>query len=485
MAKSMFSSSMYDVQQDEIDQANESAYKTAQLGGYGAYSQLMGQAGAGLGRGLRGMMGGQSIAAAKQGKIDELMKKYPKPETRQDFMNIADEFRKAGLMQEYQVAFERANSIEAPKEVKAVKRERVEQDGVWYWADTGKPILDQSSIPTKPDKDKTPQQQADAIIFKSMMAENPNDPTAAAKKFSKHMKGAKAEKPTHLKIGDDHYWITGPQAGQTVADSLKIDRDAKPGALVPKGQYADRMNVASFGAECNWQKGDLACFERTFAIASTLQDNEALKANQKAVVAYSVAAGERTAKLRGQLNETYQQKAWLDNGVQTGWGSDTFMGIKRALGIDVSTQEAFLASTRQGNLADLSLMSGAVSDKDIEVVQQANTRLGNSIEGNLMIIKVKQLYIKNHLKQEAHISRWLKDHKNASYVELQIEQEEWANRNPLGLATKDEFKEFRTGRYTTMSTADSNAQAVSDVKNKYTSRAAEMLTGLEATYGGQ
>ena len=161
------------------------------------------------------------------------------------------------------------------------------------------------------------------------------------------------------------------------------------------------------------------------------------------------------------------------------------MGIKRALGIDVSTQEAFLASTRQGNLADLSLMSGAVSDKDIEVVQQANTRLGNSIEGNLMIIKVKQLYIKNYLKQEAHISRWLKDHKNASYVELQIEQEEWANRNPLGLATKDEFKEFRTGRYTTMSTADSNAQAVSDVKNKYTSRAAEMLTGLEATYGGQ
>jgi len=113
----------------------------------------------------------------------------------------------------------------------------------------------------------------------------------------------------------------------------------------------------------------------------------------------------------------------------------------------------------------LSAMSGAVSDKDIEVVQQANAQLGNSVEGNLMILKVKKLFLKNAQAQERYIQTFIENNPEVTMSGINIKKEEWRQSNPIGLATKDEFKSFRTGKYDQATGVDKKANLLQDAKD--------------------
>jgi len=247
---------------------------------------------------------------------------------------------------------------------------------------------------------------------------------------------------------------------------LKLANDMKDSSTSDTmSTHAKRMDVASKGVGCNWRMDGKDCYQKTQRAAAKLQGDEGYKANEKAKVDLSTESGDLLSTYSKQLANINQQASWLDEGVRTGWATNTFLGINRALGMDVASEEAFLASTRQGNLEDLSAMSGAVSDKDIEVVQQANAQLGNSVEGNLMILKVKKLFLKNAQAQERYIQTFIENNPEVTMSGINIKKEEWRQSNPIGLATKDEFKSFRTGKYDQATGVDKKANLLQDAKD--------------------
>jgi hypothetical protein len=110
MAQSMFGS-MYDAKKSGMDDLRDSAYKTGSLGGRGAIIEAATLGGGMLGRGASRAFGGLPQAEAKQAKIQELMQLHPNPESYEDFMAVANDLKNAGLMAEYEKAFEMAQKL--------------------------------------------------------------------------------------------------------------------------------------------------------------------------------------------------------------------------------------------------------------------------------------------------------------------------------------------------------------------------------------
>jgi hypothetical protein len=258
-----------------------------------------------------------------------------------------------------------------------------------------------------------------------------------------------------------------PEAGTEYKEQMLpfLKERAKGAGQNTMSTHAKRMDVAARGVGCDLRTDGKDCYAKTQRAAAKLQADEGYKANEKAKVTYAEAAGERLTSTNKSLSNIRQQEAWLNEGVKTGWASDTFLGLNRALGIKVSDEEAFLATTRQGNLEDLTAMSGAVSDKDIEVVEQANTQLGNSVEGNLMILKVKKAALKNVQQQERDTTKWMMENPSATMADVNNYKEEWRQAHPIGLASKDEFSAFRSGKYVPTKVQDSAANKLQDAKD--------------------
>jgi len=110
MAQSMFGS-VYDARQEDMDASRKAAYDAAALGGYKTMAAVAGEAGGMLGQGIGRAFGALPQAEAKQAKIQELMQLHPNPESYEDFMAVANDLKNAGLMAEYEKAFEMAQEL--------------------------------------------------------------------------------------------------------------------------------------------------------------------------------------------------------------------------------------------------------------------------------------------------------------------------------------------------------------------------------------
>ena len=97
MAESMFGN-MYGARQKDLEASRSAAVDAASLGGYKTMAAVAGEMGGMLGQGVSSAFGALPPEQAKQAKIDEMMQRFPKPESYEDYMELSSEFMGAGIL---------------------------------------------------------------------------------------------------------------------------------------------------------------------------------------------------------------------------------------------------------------------------------------------------------------------------------------------------------------------------------------------------
>lgn len=259
-----------------------------------------------------------------------------------------------------------------------------------------------------------------------------------------------------------------------------MDMHGAPGDQYTKIQN-DARAIAQYELSCDYNNPE--CAKKAAEILQSRKrpspsetfGTEYSKESAKNLAQWDSEQEEEEKVRNAALGNIKQQRYLIQEGINQGFFADWKTLASEILGMDVTSEQAFLATIRRDNLNDLQAMSGSVSDKDIELVQQASLRSTNSREGNIMILKIKEAFLQNQAQQAKAVEMWRDSNPNATYRDMRKFKRDWAQNNPVGLATRSEFQEFRTGKYTESTEQASHADSVD--------AAMERFNELELQYG--
>ena len=376
MAEQFSMPSMFDTRYAMDRQMELDAQKAGQVGGggkrYGMYynSSLLGDRDNASLMSLTGMMGGQGDPRIqKQNAIDTIKQQFPSPETAEDFKAISNALNAQGLYEEADRAMSMANDITASTPV----RTKTLQNGIYYYDDTGLPVVTGATQ----DYDSDPKKAAFQIYTQSQPFKDSTTKGADVLAWNKDWD----DKNPSGSGGDDY-------ASKITGIMASINGDTTIGGDLYDPQFPNGRKFTRLEAETKFEENKRETSEQKIDVQTQLSNFEF--ANETVISAS--ADSQQSYKDLESFNNILQA---YDQGATTGKLQSSLLsakGILRTLGYtgdinDIMSQEVLLAEFEKLALGRMQFLSGSASDNDIKFVKGGGPSFDKSPEANMLLIQ--------------------------------------------------------------------------------------------------
>lgn len=232
-------------------------------------------------------------------------------------------------------------------------------------------------------------------------------------------------------------------ANKTVELANDVRASMPTNASEQRSTYESAMDTAAQFVQCaidsgGWEKSDSKCKAEVFKQYNIMKRGDEL-GNMSAKVHLESIIGktDELSEIANTASSTLQtlgiMDSLLNSGVKTGFSEKWLMGSKQLLdsiGFDtgVAGTEAFNALAHQKALDQLTRLSGAASDKDIDFITAGGPELGKTVESNKLLIDYQRHLARKSVELSKYMSDWAEANPAATSWEFESKQREWANR---------------------------------------------------------
>ena len=436
--------SMFDTRQAMDRQMQEDAHKAgmAAWGGkrYGMYynSSLLGDQDIARKRSVLGMFGlGGDPRMQQQQALDEIMAKFPNPQTPEDFIEIANALGGVGLHSYAEAAMDMANETRSSMPAKSnAWKEYTEMtsnptpEGFQIWYDKYKVTGDSKPtsyqeyalttdnpttqgyaehLANKGDKDE-PNYILDDFIqtsYDTLLEENPNMDKKDLLNQA-HVAGQKLfdEYETNLEIArSSGNFLDEIHTLQNITNPETIKGGSLYDAKNPNGRTYTEVEAVE-QAKQNVRLG-----------ADQVYDQLIDEHNLTQTSAYHTTSTESADTAKTNLRDLNEMLQLLEMGAKTGWNQefkDTWRQMFQSFGFtteDLAVNEVLRTKMKKLALDRLSALKGAASDKDIEFVEAAGAQMNKSELANKVILEIAQVYAQDEIDLYYQMNGWLDKYK--------------------------------------------------------------------------
>jgi len=427
--------------------------------------------------GVAGMLGGEpDPRIGKQQALDEIMQRFPDPQTPEDFVEIANALQGIGLYTEANKAREMANevrtSMPGPDEIIIKEIKTTDTDGtpvtktVRFNKTKGVIVEVLSVAPTWEPAEPT----EETFTYKSFPGTNAQG-QRVDEMWKINSKGERVEKmSTQLKdkpvtekeltLEEQVYeanlapYVASAKANIQSATSTtgilsEEDMNAQARAQgmrdytevqnLAKNQTDGTtfmQNVAFYKGVKNADGSDMYSTSQAIALATSLDHKTVSEEDQIAQNAAvleeekSMTALELTANDNVRLNS--QMLSLLDS-IETGAWEDVKFRAARWLGFDddLASREMFFSLATAKVMEYTQMTKGAISDAEMQLFQSAAVSMGKTTEGNRMLLMFAQAGAEATKRVAQHMRTWKLEQKangqKFDYTQFINERERYRN----------------------------------------------------------
>jgi len=475
--------SMFDTRHAMDRQMQEDAHKAgmAAWGGkrYGMYynSSLLGDQDIARKRSIGGMFGiGGDPRMQQQQALDEIMARFPNPQTPEDFVEISNALGGAGLHSYAEAAMDMANetrtSMPGPDEIIIKEIKTTDTNGtpvtktVRFNKTKGVIVEELSIAPTwQPDKPteeiytyetfNTTNEQGQRVVEKwkinskgqrvEKMSTQLKDKPVAEKELTQDEEIYEANLAPYVSLAKANIQSATSTTGilseeamnsqaraQGIRDYSKVQNLAKnqtDGTTFTK-------NVDFFLAQEDTSGTKLYTLKQAIAQATSLDHKTVSEEDQIAQNAAvleeekSMTALELTANDNVRLNS--QMLSLLDS-IETGAWEDVKFRAARWLGFDddLASREMFFSLATAKVMEYTQMTKGAISDAEMALFQSAAVSMGKTTEGNRMLLMFAQAGAEATKRVAQHMRTWKLEQKangqKFNYTQFINERERYRN----------------------------------------------------------
>jgi len=475
--------SMFDTRHAMDRQMQEDAHKAgmAAWGGkrYGMYynSSLLGDQDIARKRSIGGMFGiGGDPRMQQQQALDEIMARFPNPQTPEDFVEISNALGGAGLHSYAEAAMDMANetrtSMPGPDEIIIKEIKTTDTNGtpvtktVRFNKTKGVIVEELSIAPTwQPDKPteeiytyetfNTTNEQGQRVVEKwkinskgqrvEKMSTQLKDKPVAEKELTQDEEIYEANLAPYVSLAKANIQSATSTTGilseeamnsqaraQGIRDYSKVQNLAKnqtDGTTFTK-------NVDFFLAQEDTSGTKLYTLKQAIAQATSLDHKTVSEEDQIAQNAAvleeekSMTALELTANDNVRLNS--QMLSLLDS-IETGAWEDVKFRAARWLGFDddLASREMFFSLATAKVMEYTQMTKGAISDAEMQLFQSAAVSMGKTTEGNRMLLMFAQAGAEATKRVAQHMRTWKLEQKangqKFNYTQFINERERYRN----------------------------------------------------------
>ena len=475
--------SMFDTRYAMDRQMQEDAHKAgmAAWGGkrYGMYynSSLLGDQDIARKRSIGGMFGiGGDPRMQQQQALDEIMARFPNPQTPEDFVEISNALGGAGLHSYAEAAMDMANetrtSMPGPDEIIIKEIKTTDTNGtpvtktVRFNKTKGVIVEELSIAPTwQPDKPteeiytyetfNTTNEQGQRVVEKwkinskgervEKMSTQLKDKPVAEKELTQDEEIYEANLAPYVSLAKANIQSATSTTGilseeamnsqaraQGIRDYSKVQNLAKnqtDGTTFTK-------NVDFFLAQEDTSGTKLYTLKQAIAQATSLDHKTVSEEDQIAQNAAvleeekSMTALELTANDNVRLNS--QMLSLLDS-IETGAWEDVKFRAARWLGFDddLASREMFFSLATAKVMEYTQMTKGAISDAEMQLFQSAAVSMGKTTEGNRMLLMFAQAGAEATKRVAQHMRTWKLEQKangqKFNYTQFINERERYRN----------------------------------------------------------
>jgi hypothetical protein len=204
-------------------------------------------------------------------------------------------------------------------------------------------------------------------------------------------------------------------------------------------QYTEALNIFKGGEppEVTQSKEDIRTNADLVVMQSEDINNELIKLNTD------------VSNAANQMESISIMSQLLDGGVETGWGKEWALeaqGAAKALfgyDVDLTKEQVFNAVGQTLALNQLTKLSGAASDKDIDFVKSGAPSINKSTGANRLLLDFARFYNHKIMRRSAFASEWATEHKGKKEYTLANYNKaiaEWNNKPENLYNLEDKFK---------------------------------------------
>jgi hypothetical protein len=454
--------SMFDTRHAMDRQMQEDAHKAgmAAWGGkrYGMYynSSLLGDQDIARKRSVLGMFGlGGDPRMQQQQALDEIMAKFPNPQTPQDFIEIANALGGVGLHSYAEAAMDMANDIRSSQPAKSnAWKEYTEMtsnptpQGFKIWYDkykvtTGKggykEVKTEDPI-TGVDIIETYQIGADGLIVPNSTpvftrtvdkaSSTATDPETIAKQNK--MNQFISESAAKLRLQPEWQNATDEQIlteAKTIGSNLFLEWLEEPSAS--EADYSTNIDDFLF-YDAKRQAGEpdykdmtdddireLIALQKPTSPQNVLI-NQNREFNREAIQARQEVLKQDAYDANVNLAKTNQMLQAYEMGAKSGWGAEWLLRGQQVaedfFGMPVSNKrvatEVLESYFKAYTLDAMAKLKGTPSDKDLDTVEASVARINRGKDANMIIIKFDAFQQQEKINQQSYMANWFLDYVN-------------------------------------------------------------------------
>ena len=327
-------------------------------------------------------------------KLQAIQQEFPEPETMADYQKLVGVFNKAGLPGEAQKAQEMVNSIRSSQPT----RTKTLQNGVYYWDDTGLPVVTGATQ----DYDSDPEKASFQIFTQSQEFKDSTTKGADIQAWK-----ANWDKDNPTTGGDDY-------ASQITGIMASINGDTMIGGDLYDPEFPKGRNFSRIEAEQKFEENKRETSEQKIDVQTQLSNFNF--ANETVISAS--ADSQQSYKDLESFNNILQA---YDQGATTGKLESSLLGVKgilRTLGYtgdlnDIMSQEILLAEFEKLALGRMQFLSGSASDNDIKFVKGGGPSFDKTPEANMLLIQQAMQMSQEAQNKAAFVRSYVANYKSS------------------------------------------------------------------------
>ena len=343
---------------------------------------------------LAGMFGGGDPRIQKQNAIDNIKQQFPSPETAEDFKAISNALNAQGLYEEADRAMSMANDIISSTPV----RTKTLQNGIYYYDDTGLPVVTGATQ----DYDSDPKKAAFQIYTQSQPFKDSTTKGADVLAWNKDW-----DDKNPSGGGDDY-------ASKITGIMASINGNTTIGGDLYDPQFPNGRKFTRLEAETKFEENKRETSEQKIDVQTQLSNFEF---TNETVISAS-ADSQQSYKDLESFNNILQA---YEQGATTGKLEKTFLstkGLLRTLGYEgdinaTMSQEILLAEFEKLALGRMENLSGSASDNDIAFVQAGGPSFDKTPEANILLIRQAMEMSQEAQKKAAFVRSYVANYKTS------------------------------------------------------------------------
>jgi len=454
--------SMFDTRHAMDRQMQEDAHKAgmAAWGGkrYGMYynSSLLGDQDIARKRSVLGMFGlGGDPRMQQQQALDEIMAKFPNPQTPQDFIEIANALGGVGLHSYAEAAMDMANDIRSSQPAKSnAWKEYTEMtsnptpQGFQEWYNKYKVTTGKGGYKEVKTEDPTTgvdiietyQIGADGLIVPNSTpvftrtvdkaSSTITDPETIAKQNK--MNQFISESAAKLRLQPEWQNATDEQIlteAKTIGSNLFLEWLEEPSAS--EADYSTNIDDFLF-YDAKRQAGEpdykdmtdddireLIALQKPTSPQNVLI-NQNREFNREAIQARQEVLKQDAYDANVNLAKTNQMLQAYEMGAKSGWGTEWLLRGQQVaedfFGMPVSNKrvatEVLESYFKAYTLDAMAKLKGTPSDKDLDTVEASVARINRGKDANMIIIKFDAFQQQEKINQQSYMANWFLDYVN-------------------------------------------------------------------------